>query len=91
MYLFLTISCHKPSSFSNIHHHLQSKLIFIFLIFLIPKPPFFLDLQIFPHLTRWYFFLQLPSLPEELFPSSIHPFNGSQRHKKHRHMVSNQV
>lgn len=59
-YLCLMIVCHKPYSFSNFHHQLQSKLMFIFLKFLMPSPPFFLHVQIVSYLTRWYFFLTLP-------------------------------
>ena len=50
--------CHSPSSFSSFHHHLQRRLTFIFLIFLIPKPPFFLLLHMVSHLTKCYFFFK---------------------------------
>ena len=55
IYLALTIVCHNPFSVSSFHHHLVSRLIFIFLISLMPKPPLFLFLQITFHWIRWYF------------------------------------
>jgi hypothetical protein len=30
--------------FSNFHHHLTNKIVFIFSIFFIPRPPFYFDL-----------------------------------------------
>ena len=57
IYLALTIDCHNPSSVSSFHHHLDSRLMFIFLISLMPKPPLCLLLQITFHWIRWYFFL----------------------------------
>jgi hypothetical protein len=65
-YLSLTISCQIPSLLSKYHHHLYKRLIFIFLRSLIPKPPFFLDLQTLFHLTRWYFFFNLPPCQKNL-------------------------
>ena len=66
-YFFLTISCHIPSPFSSFHHHLQSRLMFIFLRSFIPSPPFSLVLQILLHLTRWYFLLSEPPCQKNLF------------------------
>jgi hypothetical protein len=60
------MSCRHPFSLSRAHHHLHSKLMFIFLKSLIPKPPFFLDLHIFFHWTRWYFFLILPPYQKKI-------------------------
>ena len=40
-YLAVIRSWYKPDSFSNLHHHLHKKLIFILLMSLTPKPPFF--------------------------------------------------
>ena len=54
------MSCQRPFSISNFHHHLQSKLTFIFEMFLIPKPPFFFLLHMLVHLTRWYFLFLPP-------------------------------
>ena len=65
MYFFFTISCHRPSPFSSLHHHLHSKLMFVFLRSLIPKPPFFFNLQISVHFTKCYFFLKLHPLAKK--------------------------
>ena len=64
-YLFFTMSCQRPFSWSSFHHHLQRRLIFIFLIFLMSKPPFSLLWHIVLHLTRWYFLLRLLPSPTE--------------------------
>jgi hypothetical protein len=66
-YFILTISCHNPFSFSSIHHHLQSKLIFIFLKFFIPRPLFSIIVNHFPFNQVVLLFLT-STLPEK-FPS----------------------
>jgi hypothetical protein len=66
------MSCHRPSSLSKAHHHLYSRLMFIFLKFLIPNPPFFFDLHILLHVIKWYFFFKLPPCQKNfLIPLSI--------------------
>jgi hypothetical protein len=59
-YFFLTIICHKPTLFSNFHHYLTSRFVFIFSRSFTPKPPFSFDLEIKFHFTMRYFLAELP-------------------------------
>ena len=72
-YFFWIICCQSPSSFLSFHHHLHSKLMFIFWISLMPSPLLFLLLQIVVHLARWYFLLRLPPCQKKdlLCPSNF--------------------
>jgi hypothetical protein len=92
-YFSLTISCHRPELFSRYHHHLQSKLTFIFQRFLMPspRPPLFLDLQIFLPLYKMILLFQAAPLPEEFCSTFVHPFNHSFRQEIHRHVINYEI
>jgi hypothetical protein len=66
-YFSSIMSCQTPYSFSSLHHHLHRRLIFIFLISFIPRPPFFLLLHIY-HLPvdESVLFLCTPTLLEKI-------------------------
>jgi hypothetical protein len=66
-YFALTISCQTPCSFSSLHHHLHKKLIFIFMISLIHRPPFFLLLHITSQRMSLYFFFVLIPCQKKFF------------------------
>ena len=52
-YFSLINFCQRPSPFSSFHHHLQRRLIFIFWMFLMPRPPCFLLLLMISHLRNY--------------------------------------
>jgi hypothetical protein len=89
-YFNLTISYHNSSSFSNIHHHLHRRLIFINLRFFIPRPPFscFID---FRPLYQVIFLFDISTLPKEFSSKLVHSFNISVRDQEHGHIIDDRV
>ena len=83
VYFCLTIVCHSPSSLSNFHHHLHSRLRFILLSSTIPRPPF-----LFGPFDKVVLFFSRLQLAKKKISCPVHSLDYGFRQQVQRHADS---